>query len=559
MLIKPGIGPDVSPHPADVSGKEESMSRFSAGLAAFAVFLSCAAADAQTKPEGKPKSEIGEFGGGVKLAGVLRDREFDQVFNRSGAPQGKDEFYLDAVVTLNLNIRISNTANLFVQMETIDDAFAGESHRIGDNMQIATFQQGWLKVEEIFGQDFDISLKVGLMDVKFDTRNLGRDVFLLDTRSENPFTGLPCLVGRANGTASNQGHASGMVQAAYNFSRNKSFGGNAWIHNFSGQSKESEAGGAVITWKMGQDVILDFGAVTVMEGGMAYKDTNVMFLNLDFQFDIGTQEKGLKKEESYDDRSLINVIAVAFLGEHSLVADVGLGFDLLLDIGRSAEIELFGEAHYQYGGKYFVQNYATPTGMDRALIRHEAYGCYGGLRFKVTDDSKIHPYFEVSYWRLSGDRGDVMEENGDFMSMENVDSTIILEGNEVGYDIDCNYWAIKGEMGFHLPSSLNCISLRISGGAFWLISVPKDVMDVNTNGVGEYWTYSQTFTGESKRNLGWEIDVKLNWDVTEEAKIFISVAALRDSAFLRNVAELHGTGSPRSYTHAVLAGIEMKF
>ncbi len=540
------------------------MSRFFAGLAVvLTLALSCAATEAQTKPESKPKSELWEFGGGVKLSGVLRDRMFDEVFNRSGKTSvGKEEFYLDAVITLSLNIRISHTANFFVQMETQDDAFAAESHRIGDNNQIVTFEEGWLKVEEIFGQEFDLSLKIGLMNVKFDTRNLGRDAFLLDvTQSENPFTGLPVVARRANGTPSFQDPAvyNSQVRDSYNFSRNESFGGNAWVHNYIGQEKESEAGGAVVTWKIGKDVIVDLGGFTVMEGGMAYKDTNLFFVNFDFQFDIGTQEKGIKKDESYEDRSLINVIGVTFLGEHSMVADVGLGIDLLLDVGRSAEFEIYGEAHYQYGGKYFVQNYMTPTGLDRTITRHEAYGAYGGMRLKITDDSKIHPYIDVSYWRLSGDRGDPADENRDFMSMENVDSTLIVEGNEVGFDIDCNYWAIKGELGLHLPSSLNPIAIQVSGGAFWLLKTPKDIMSTTANGLGQYWTYSQTFTGDGKKNLGWEIDVKVTWEVSEEAKIFLAVGALRDSAVFRNISSLHGMESPRSFTHCVLAGLEMKF
>jgi hypothetical protein len=542
--------------------KEESMRRFVAGMAVVALLMASATAFAETKEEKKSQSGLWEFGGGVKLSSVLRDQAFDRFFNRSGNPSGKNEFYIDARITLNLNIRLSHTANLFIQMETQDDAYAFESHRVGDNNQIITFEQGWLKVEEIFGGDLDVTLKIGLMDVKFETRNLGRDTFLLDiTESENPFTGLPVLNNTANGFPSNTAHPSAYVRDLYGFSRNKSLGGNAWFHQYSLQSKKSEAGGAIVTWRLGKDVLLDLGALTVMEGGMAYKDTNIVFFNFDFEFDLTTHEKGIKKGESLDDRSLINVIAVGFFGDSSMVTDIGLGMDLLIDLSPSVELELYTEAHYQYGAKYYTEtiNLGTATA-DRPLIRHEAYGFYGGMRLEISDDSNMRPYFDFSYWRISGDRGDVDSENRDFMSMENVDTTLILEGNEVGFDIDCNYTAFKGEIGFHLPSDLSSIAFRITGGVFWLLKSPMDIVDVNIDGAtGEYRTYAQRYTGTSRKNLGWEIDVRVIWEVSEEAKVFLAFGALRDSAVMHNVAELHGADNALTYTHVVLAGLEMKF
>jgi hypothetical protein len=524
-----------------------------------ACILACGASWAEEEKATKDKSALWEFGGGVKLAGVYRDTGFDHMFPRSGSSTGMSEFFIDALITLSLNIRISNTANLFVQLETQDDAFAGESHRVGDNNQIVNFEQGWLKVEEIFGQDVDISLKIGLMEVRFDTRNLGRDAFLLDvTGSENPFTGLPNLSARANGVSQFTTHPVQSVVDSYGFTRNKSFGGNAWIHNYVGQSKNSEAGGAILTWAIGDDVLLDLGALTVMEGGLTVKDTNIFFLNFDFEFDLGGAEKAIRVADSFEDRSLVNIVAVAFLSEHSMVANVGLGFDLIFDVGRTLEFEIYGEAHYQYGGKYYTETDTSVVPADRVLIRHDAHAAYAGMRVKIMDEGRIRPYLDISYWRISGDTGDVNEENGDFMSMENVDTLLILEGDELGFDIDCNYWAIKAEIGFRLPSALNAISIRITGGFFSLLNTPKDITYMN-DPAALYPSYAQEFDPDTRKDLGIEVDLRIAWEVSEEAKIFLAGGMLFNSTVLENLSTMHNATDASDSTFCALAGIELKF
>ena len=153
------------------------------------------------------------------------------------------------------------------------------------------------------------------------------------------------------------------------------------------------------------------------------------------------------------------------------------------------------------------------------MVPHDAFGVMGGLRLLIKGASGMDPYIDISGWALSGDEGDIHEKNRDFFSMESNNSTLIMESSW-GLDIDCNYWAIKGEIGTKLPKPADNVKLVVVMGYFNLLQVPAAWIGTNM---------------EDNKQLGWEIDVRFVWTVAENVDLFLGWGSLNDAFFFKDM------------------------
>jgi len=449
----------------------------------------------------KVEKDRSEFGGSISIEGVYRDKIFDQIWDRSGGglTDAQQEGFLNGVFSFNATVMPIQTVTFFLELRTAPDAFGQETHRIGDNNNVPQFREAWVKVEDVLGKWSEgrgLKLQVGLQPYRYELRNLGRDVFFMDPgHSENPFTGIPGLPAHAGGVGAGS-------------SLNSFMGGNPWINNLAGIVKESETGGFKLALTPHRNAHIDMGAFIMMEGGVTDVElgTQVYYFNFDFEFDLNKKKPGLKKEVTFEDTSLFNIIITGIQGRRTFIGDGGLGVDLLF-VWDTADLEVYLEGHYQ-NGEYSKIKVAGHEDMTP----HEAYAAMFGFRIKYKDKSGMNPYFDVSGWFLSGDEGDPHEKSQDFISFESVNTTLILE-SDLGFDIDCNYFAVKAEIGTHFPGKAKDVSIQIKGGFFNLVQAPLGAVDPD------------------EKALGIEVDAMLTWAVSETSELFLGGGALIGAKF----------------------------
>ena len=121
---------------------------------------------------------------------------------------------------------------------------------------------------------------------------------------------------------------------------------------------------------------------------------------------------------------------------------------------------LYMEAYGQTGDLY--EGYVRPANPNDpwywlssrdGTITQQAFGGYLGIRYEVKPTEKSgpfarwRPYFDLSYWWISGDKNPYDRRNQDFLTYEDVDTTLVLEEDRYGCDLDTNYEALKVIIG----------------------------------------------------------------------------------------------------------------
>jgi hypothetical protein len=367
----------------------------------------------------------------------------------------------------------------------------------------------------------------------------GHGQFFLDiANSENPFTGAvhtwSTTGGIANGINASASGAplAGGAGAVANVSPyypagpvgtqamvgdrgvsmagwNPYLGGNAWVSNWAGQSKQSEFGGIVSTYTFGGENddanIVRAYAGTTFETGAARQDTQVFGADWTTRFKSPT---GAAEQMSSIGINYTYLSAGMPIGIHSF----GLALDFWLFNDKF-------EAYAEYVGQFGVYTDADRPGLGSSHTGHSAFAMYAGGRLELplsdvglssANTSGEVLFLDVSWWHVSGDDGDVLQDNEDYVSFESVESSMIIEGARYGFDIDTNYWAIKGELG--LKTSWGALSVFY--GSYHLNERP-----INDGGV-------------FKERLGNEVDVRLRlFQPIENVEIAFAAAFLFDSNY----------------------------
>jgi hypothetical protein len=455
---------------------------------------------------GDPSVQGIALSGRVDFYGVFRDDFFDTLYKRSAGTGNRDESFINARISLSVEVTVMPGLWGVIELETSQDAYAAERRRAGDNNQFAQFRQGFLVLDSAAaGLDRWVGgaqLKAGVMNVRYDIRSRGADghPFFMDLqRSENPFAGTPNLGVGANGTA-------GPIP----FSSNSYMGGNAWVNNYAGQPKTQEAGGAMLSFFPMDDpdsavnAAIDVGGFQVFESGMSQSDTSVVFVNTDLRF--GDRDDDAKLPGHHN---LFNIMLAAISHEDAAIFDYGAGVDLLL----GPWVELYAEAHGQVGEIVDFRN----AGGARVRNQHEAWAMYGGIRLEARHHNHegwiSKPYLDYSWWVVSGDSGVAGRTNHDFVSFENVHHALIIEGSDVGLDIDSNYVAQKIHVGFTLWEALET---DIFVGTFLVHQRPAG-----------------SASGSSKV-IGNELDIRLSWRPSETFRINLTIGNMTQGDFWRD-------------------------
>jgi hypothetical protein len=210
----------------------------------------------------------------------------------------------------------------------------------------------------------------------------------------------------------------------------------------------------------------------------------------------------------------------------------GVGADYF---GAMPNLEIYGEVYNQSGTFNNNGNTAagTPTDVDQVAMAMRL-----GAKYDFANNP-MKPWAGFSYWSLSG--GDdsfwyknnsvKYTENNHFVSYEDSQSTLILEDQTWGLNVNSNYTAIKLEGGITTSLTLggekSDLDLKLLFGTFSLNSAPY----VCTAGVDGFMKTADDAIAKAKKGLGTEIDIVANLHYTENLSFTLGLGMLSGSDF----------------------------
>lgn len=279
-------------------------------------------------------------------------------------------------------------------------------------------------------------------------------------------------------------------------------------------------------------------------GGEAPDEDEAMYMaNLDWYLpDIGEDSK-LMVLVAWMQGGDAGVNGLNGTGRDMDVITFGLGIDVR-GIGDPG-LELFGEVYFQTGSAGRTAALAFPgadgvagTADDIAVAGNQKLDANGiafnlGIRYEALD-TRGHPWFEVGYTYV---RGDDRTGTGDgdyegFISYENVDDFAIVEGNELGLDIDTNYEAIKvkGGLRFSSEHGQDNIHLDLKVGFF---SFDQEIAGARILGGGVAGVAGgvgalggTVLVPDNEDDLGMEVDGKLTYHFNDQLSFHLLLAFL---------------------------------
>jgi hypothetical protein len=213
----------------------------------------------------------------------------------------------------------------------------------------------------------------------------------------------------------------------------------------------------------------------------------------------------------------------------------GVGLDLR-GIGDPG-LEIFSEIYFQMGDAG-VAGAGTPNaGLD---LDASGWAYNIGFRYEAPPDVMGHPWFEFAYVFLSGDEtiaaGD--DEYDGFISYENVDDFAIIEGNELGLDVDTGYSAFKIKGGVRLSSDTQPDAIHLDAKVgFFSFDEPQPLG-----------------AAAASDDLGTEIDVRLVYHFNKQLTFHILWASLSGATALEGF-----TAGAEDSTWLMNIGMNLKF
>ncbi|MBI3269825.1 MAG: hypothetical protein HYZ53_12440 [Planctomycetes bacterium] len=495
--------------------------------------------------------------------------------------------FVNPQIRINFDIELAEKVSALISLETkrLDsDPFAGNrgvddtglsvfetrqdwgsnanKNLVGDENFSLTIGQAYVKVSEFLLQQ--LSLKIGIQDLKYDLRGNGQCWFMDVRHSEYAFL---------SPTTENFGPEG----STYGYS---AFNPNSHAAGIF-RDEISSPGGAKITFSDGDTLFVDVFAMKTLETRNFFGDFNdrgVLDKNrVNQRRDGETQSHfdediyGLNVDYNIpDSKSILNFVTTAFSGDSgsSLIWTVGGGADYFIDA-----LEIFGEIYGQWGtygnlrgnvngaavNNQFGDNIARTrearngqpfgTSLDRESIDHESWMLHAGLKY--TFDMSVKPWVEVSGAYVDGDDGDVDDddnENNDFVSYENNNETLILEDSTFGLDVDSNYWKIA--LGLGITASLDHQD-DFKWGLTWTYAevattpdrVGRTTVLNRALGVGDANNVdSRTDLVDVDDQLGHELDWRTTWHYSESLSFNFNAGWLIDPEFFTSDSTYRASG-----------------
>ncbi|MDI6788141.1 MAG: hypothetical protein QME51_07205 [Planctomycetota bacterium] len=323
--------------------------------------------------------------GEMDIPMVSRDKGINSVLD--GRARGGDSLW-SPLLTINLGIDVGDkiTGLLQLQNRRLENnvgTAANVDFLGGDNLDPA-IKQALVKLEQLVVKE--LTCTIGLQNVKVTLRE-GEGAFFLDTAYASPNV--------VNGF---------LTEPAW--SRNKDtseFGG---LRLDYGSLKNNNYQGVLFMGKIAETpaTLTTASQVTTLNGAVVF-------------YKLG-DEKIVQ--------GALSQLADAQNGMKVQTISVGGTYK-----GAVPNLEIYGE-FYGQSGKF-------ATRVDQIASAYRV-----GAKYDI--QHQLKPYVDLSYWFLSGG-GTTNAKNKNFLSLENVKSTMILEDDVFGLDLDSNYTAIKVESG----------------------------------------------------------------------------------------------------------------
>ena len=437
--------------------------------------------------EDRPDTRFIIISGSIGVYFLFRDDFFADAVQGNNTTNLDQDFF-DPRLSLRLDIQVKNNIRgvIEIQNEQRDNILLRSSlgnHFISgrsaeDRFQIE-IERGYIEVDNFLVKGF--TFRAGIIPHKYSLRFDGQSFFLNLGESESPFAT------RADT------HAIGV--------------------NTIFQPIEQ------------LELYLDAFYFVTSESDFGRRDETVAGLNIDFFFSKSVQDSD---EETITLPRFFNLIFAAIQGDSNTpIWTLGAGIDYTLTSDPdSYTLELYGEVLFQFG-EYDRRN--LPPAFTVKDQDHLALGGYAGFRMQYRG-SPWQPYLDASYWYISGDDDDpTSDRNRDLVTFENIDSTLILEDNDYGLDVDSNYWAIKIKSGISLAPIFTDedIRLEVLYGYFRTADAPS---------------------GRSRR-LGEEIDIRFTWEYSSDLIFSVASGFLWNSRHFKNTFDELGA---RGRDHAFM-------
>ncbi len=423
------------------------------------------------------------FSGFVGAGYIYRDELFstDALGDKSTHLDGD---FFDLRTALRMNVKLSNGIEAMFELQ--NESREGILHHTSlGNLYITNrqspsewewhFERAYLQVGNFLVDG--LSFQAGVIPYKYALRSDGGAFFLNLSEAESPFAT------RADT------HAIGIV-ATY-------------------QPKEEV------------EFYIDGFYLVTSETGFSRKDETVFGLN----FDLDMTKKIYNEDGSTDTLPRVfNLLLAGIQGDNKMpIWTIGIGANYSWsDDPKVYIVESYGELLFQFGE--YEATSKEPFGHTQDQD-HLALGGYVGTKFTY-QKSEWMPFFDISFWYISGDDGDSKrKENHDLVTYEDIDSTIILEDNDYGMDIDSNYWAIKFKTGVSLKP-ITKEEMR-----FEVLYTHARALDVGK--------------GKSKA-MGDELDFRLTWEYTSDLTFSIVAGFLFNSSYCKDLYDELGSDGKKS-------------
>lgn len=423
------------------------------------------------------------------LTGGLEAKPFDEIEGEIDAPftyrssemttvlDGTDQEYdvlLSPGISISMKWNLADKVSAFLQLENtrLDDGALGtaaNTEAAGTDTSNLIVEQAYIKVEGFISEKLNFTL--GTQDLTFTLRK-GEGAFFMDIAESEVF--IEPNLGLI-GDVAEAGDAPFLGDARTKGT--SEFGG--FVFNYGSLADDNYA--ATLFWGVARETGADANVIPALRDA----DDKLFGVNVDYKL-------------SGDDRNLVKVLltTVDNVEFGTNIMTIGVGADYF---GAVENLELYAEFYTQSGD---------------AMTKTDAKGNAFRLGGKYDIQHDLKPYVELSIWSLSGDKGKA-GETAEFISYENVDSTLILEDHLFGLDLDSNYTATKIEAGIETSLDINGdgtaepVSVKFLFGQFTVAEVPSGVKD----------------------GLGTEIDITATLHYTENLSFTFALGMLSGADF----------------------------
>ncbi|MFA5794470.1 MAG: alginate export family protein [Candidatus Brocadiia bacterium] len=421
---------------------------------------------------------------------VSRDSGVTSVLDCMPAPgkQASDLFW-SPLITLNFGVDVGDKVTALVQLQNRRlDAALGTTANVdffgGDNIEMAV-EQAYIQVEKLIIEE--LTLKYGGQSLKFSARE-GGDAFFMDTNNSRimalPYT--EANIYKVVGALAKDTCEFGGFRFDYGSLKNNNYKASFYW----GVVNESLTGRA-------DERLTGLAGWYKIPGG---DPRNIATGTISKTFNEGTKLS---------------------------IQTIGVGGNYF---GSMPNLELYGE--------YYTQSGDFSATVDQASSAYRIGGKYD------IKNEKLKPYVDVSYWYLSG--GGSTTKNKNFMSYENVQSTMILEDNIWGLDIDSNYKVLKMEAGLthkldvDKDGTAEPLNVKLLFGTFSLVADPA----------------SKTAGQTVSKNLGTEIDVVATLHFNKSLSFTLGYATLSGGDFFTSAG---GYGVKEDSMQMIVLDSKLKF